>query len=396
MNPDLRLEEPYFRLDALLAAHAGLWRPQPFKARPPWCERWPALAAHVLSLDEDAATALAGDNRALMDMLGRFLPELADLSAVTELPRLASSASPLNEGRVLDLRWEIPGRKASQIDAFAAAVGRVRHPLLDWCGGKGHLGRLLGGSWQVQVETLDFDGVLCAAGMALATRAGVAQAFRVADALGEDALAGAPGRHGVALHACGDLHLRLVRHAAAAGFAALDVAPCCYHRTTAELAPALGGGSLQLDRDGLRLAARDTVVASPRELGRSKREQAWKLGFVAWRREVMGEGAYQTFKPVPDAWLKGDFGAFCRLLCEREKLSMPPPGDLAGLEALGWRRAAEVSRLTLVRLAFRRPLEVWLALDRARCLEQQGYTVRLGEFCPRQVTPRNILISARR
>ena len=394
----MTLAGTYSRLDSLLEMHGALWRAQPFKEpAPSWCDTWPALAAHVRALPDGVVEGLAGDNRGLAEFIGAFVPELAELPRLIDLPKLSSPGLPPRApGHAHHLKWEIPGRKAAQIQAFASQVGRAEGPFLEWCGGKGHLGRLLGAAWQVPVTTLELDGMLCAEGESLARRAGVAQDFRVGDALAPPALADVAGSHALALHACGDLHLRLVRHAAAAGFAALDVAPCCYHRTTAELAPALGGGSLQLDRDGLRLAARDTVVASPRELGRSKREQAWKLGFVAWRREVMGEGAYQTFKPVPDAWLKGDFGAFCRLLCEREKLSMPPPGDLAGLEALGWRRAAEVSRLTLVRLAFRRPLEVWLALDRARCLEQQGYTVRLGEFCPRQVTPRNILISARR
>jgi len=53
-------------------------------------------------------------------------------------------------------------------------------------------------------------------------------------------------------------------------------------------------------------------------------------------------------------------------------------------------------RLSVVRHVFRRPLEIWLALDLAVYLENRGYTVDLGSFCARQLTPRNLLISARR
>ena len=52
-------------------------------------------------------------------------------------------------------------------------------------------------------------------------------------------------------------------------------------------------------------------------------------------------------------------------------------------------------RLQLVRLAFRRPLEVWLLMDMAVFLEQQGYTVAVGPFCAPTLTPRNLLLSAR-
>ena len=45
---------------------------------------------------------------------------------------------------------------------------------------------------------------------------------------------------------------------------------------------------------------------------------------------------------------------------------------------------------------FRRPLELWLLLDRCLYLVEQGYSVRLGEFCPTSLSPRNLLILAER
>jgi hypothetical protein len=45
---------------------------------------------------------------------------------------------------------------------------------------------------------------------------------------------------------------------------------------------------------------------------------------------------------------------------------------------------------------FRRPLELWLNLDRALFLAEQGYFVRLGTFCDTSLTPRNLLLLAER
>jgi hypothetical protein len=64
--------------------------------------------------------------------------------------------------------------------------------------------------------------------------------------------------------------------------------------------------------------------------------------------------------------------------------------------AVGRRRFRQVRRHELLRHLFRRPLELWLVLDYAVFLEEQGYRVRLGTFCERTLTPRNLLLDARR
>ena len=393
----MTLAGTYSRLDSLLEMHGALWRAQPFKEpAPSWCDTWPALAAHVRALPDGVVEGLAGDNRGLAEFIGAFVPELAELPRLIDLPKLSSPGLPPRApGHAHHLKWEIPGRKAAQIQAFASQVGRAEGPFLEWCGGKGHLGRLLGAAWQVPVTTLELDGMLCAEGESLARRAGVAQDFRVGDALAPPALADVAGSHALALHACGDLHVELIRRASGVGIKALDVAPCCHHRTVAPEAPALSGGHLRLDSNALRLAVMDTVTASKREVRFRQQEQAWKLAFIEWRRRVTGEVDYRSFRSVPDGWLRTDFESFCGHLSGRQGLPAPTAADCAALEAEGWRRAAEVDRMNLVRLAFRRALETWLALDRALCLQAQGYTVRVGEFCPRQLTPRNLLISAR-
>ncbi|HET8711292.1 MAG TPA: hypothetical protein VFM32_07945, partial [Spongiibacteraceae bacterium] len=77
-----------------------------------------------------------------------------------------------------------------------------------------------------------------------------------------------------------------------------------------------------------------------------------------------------------------------------KQVELPHDLDYARYEQAGWERLREVAALNLPRLAFRRVLELWLALDRALFLHESGYRVEVGLFCAHVLTPRNILIKA--
>lgn len=379
------------QLDALLHAFRELWHPQPFRqSRPVWCARWPALTAELLALSEAEMIRLNDDAASALALLARHVPEVAEVAALIVLPARQGVPLPARNSR---WAWEIPGRKQQQIEAFAATAQSAGQPVLDWCGGKGHLGRLLAQQWAVPVHTLEIDPLLCAEGESLAARQGIGQEFVVSDAL----TAGSwpkPGQHAVALHACGELHRRLIERGVGAGVSRFDVAPCCYYRGVNEAyQPMSGRLQTQLMRDDTRLAVTETVTASPRLARQRDKEMAWKLGFSAWRQHRLA-GDYQNFKPVPAAWFRGSYAEFLESMAARQGLSSPAPADAAHFEAVGWVRQREVMRLSVVRHAFRRALEIWLALDLAVFLTQQDYVVEFGSFCERRLTPRNLLISA--
>lgn len=387
----MKLLERQQGLDAELLKFRDLWHPQPFREpRPQWCERWPSLHDELMALPEADIARLNDNGAAALTLLSRHVPGLSTLASLAELPAAPGVTLP---DRSAHWAWEIPGRKREQIEAFAAAAGQSRQPVLDWCGGKGHLGRLLALAWQTPVHTLEIDAVLCEAGEGLAQRAGVRQEFVVSDAL-TVANWPRPGQHAVALHACGELHRRLIRDGADKGVSRFDVAPCCYYRGVAENYQALSANlRLVLTRDDTRLAVTETVTSSPRETRRRDRAIAWKLGFDAYRRTVTGE-AYRSFKPVPEVWIRAEFADFLGRMAQREGLPLPSTSVSAAFEAKGWQRRDEVMRLSIVRHAFRRAIEVWLALDLACFLAERGYEVGLGSFCDRRLTPRNLLVSA--
>jgi len=382
-------------LGECLAVSAPLWRGMPFReARPVWCASYPDLTAQLLAIDDATLTALSGNPASAAEWLTPALPQLALIEQLTKLDKVPASSSTLG-GEDADDR-EIPARKAVQINAFVAAVGQPRAPLVEWCAGKGHLGRRFMRRWGGAAMAVERNVELCATGQSIARQMSLHQQFVAADVMVPATAQTLRDGHAVALHACGDLHRRLIEAAVSVQAPAIDLAPCCYQLTADESYRPLSLHQLPaLDRNELKLAVTETVTASPQELTNSERGSAWKLAFVALRERCSPGARYQPFRPVPAAWLREGFAGFLTRLADREKMVLPRTLDFPACEAEGWRRHGESRRLELVRLAFRRAIEVCLLCDLAAWLEQQGYRVSLREFCDRAVTPRNLLLSAR-
>ena len=73
-------------------------------------------------------------------------------------------------------------------------------------------------------------------------------------------------------------------------------------------------------------------------------------------------------------------------------LTMPSQINFNAALNEGEKAYREVQCLELIRQLFRRPLEIWLVLDRVLFLEESNYKVNYGTFCSKSMTPRNILI----
>ncbi|WP_431495675.1 methyltransferase [Pseudomonas brassicacearum] len=387
-------------LDTFLTAHQALWKPRPFThLQLPWETSHPELSRWLRQRSLEAAE---NDHHQpwLMEDAPAPFPEWAAisraLSAVAELP-----ASML-EAPSHRLNVDVPGRKWQQIEAFASRLHFTTQPThwLDWCAGKGHLGRrLLHG--EQQLTCLEYDPALVASGQQLSLRHRLPATHLQQDVLAADATQALhPGHTPVALHACGDLHVRLMQLASAAGCAQLAIAPCCYNRINTEryqaLSDAAKGSSLQLSLDDLSLPLTETVTAGARVRRQRDQSMARRLGFDLLQRHIRGCDDYLPTPSLPSAWLEKSFAQYCIDLATLKDLSTVGTPDWVALEAAGHQRLAEVRNLELLRGLFRRPLELWLVLDRALFLNQKGYEVRLGTFCETPLTPRNLMLLAER
>ncbi|MGP6432686.1 methyltransferase [Pseudomonas paraglycinae] len=387
-------------LDAFLTAHQGLWKPRPFThLQLPWEASYPELASWLRGRSlEDAENAHnhPADLSEAPEPFASLAALSLELSAVGELPAHSLEAA----GHRLNV--DVPGRKWQQIEAFASRLSFAAQPKhwLDWCSGKGHLGRRLLGADQ-QLTCLEYDPALVASGQALSQRHHLHALHVEQDVLAADTALLLNTEHTpVALHACGDLHVRLMQLASAAGCRQLAIAPCCYNRISRTEYQALSSAGsrsvLQLSLEDLSLPMSETVTAGVRVRRQRDTSMARRLAFDLLQRQMRGVDEYLPTPSLPSAWLDKPFADYCRDLAALKELSTVGAPDWVALEAAGWQRLAEVRNLELLRGLFRRPLELWLNLDRALFLSEQGYVVRLGTFCEAPLTPRNFLLLAER
>lgn len=387
-------------LDTFLTAHQALWKPRPFThLQLPWEASYPELASWLRGRSLQDAENAHNHPANLADAPEPFasLAALsAELSAVGELPGHALETA----GHRLNV--DVPGRKWQQIEAFGSRLSFASQPThwLDWCSGKGHLGRRLLSTGQ-QLTCVEYDPALVASGQALSQRHHLHARHVEQDVLAADASAVLNALHTpVALHACGDLHVRLMQLASAAGCRQLAIAPCCYNRINRTeyqaLSLAASGSLLRLSLEDLALPMSETVTAGARVRRQRDTSMARRLAFDLLQRQLSGIDQYLPTPSLPSAWLEKTFADYCRDLAALKELSTIGSQDWPALEAAGWQRLAEVRNLELLRGLFRRPLELWLNLDRALFLTEQGYVVRLGTFCDAPLTPRNLLLLAER
>ena len=388
---------------AQLSEHAALWKPRAFHLpQLPWERELSQLSAALRGLSLEQAEALATDELALAQWLAPYLPFAPELIARCQLPAHAVC-------RDMD-EWpeprDVPGRKWAQIRAYLAALPHCDLPALEWCAGKGHLGRSYSRIDGAAVTGLEWNGALVVDGNQLSRRESLPVELRQCNVLTDAASAQIEPQHQLlALHACGDLHLQLLHGVVERRPHAVALAPCCYHLTRrfldsdgcyTPLSIEARATDLQLSVIDLHTAVQESVTSSPRVIAQSRQLQAWRLGFERLQRELRGVDAYLPTPSLPPSRLRDGFEAFCRELAAHHRLELPGNVDFARYEASGRERLREVAALYLVRLLFRRPLELWLVLDRALWLQQHDFDVTLGRFCARPLTPRNLLIRAER
>ncbi|WP_300730920.1 methyltransferase [Pseudomonas sp.] len=386
-------------LDAFLTEHQHLWRPRPFTLlNVPWEAQHPALA-HWLrqrSLHDADASHNHPEHLPAPASFPEWARTARTLSTVGRLP--GQPPAPAVRG----LQVDVPGRKWEQIEAFASRLVFDKTPThwLDWCAGKGHLGRRLISDEQ-HLTCLEYDRALIEAGQALSQRHHLQARHVQQDVLAPDAaLQLKANMTPVALHACGDLHVRLLQLASAAGCGQLALSPCCYNRIGAThyspLSTAATTSALALSQEDLSLPMSETVTAGSRVRRQRDESMARRLGFDLWQRQRRQCDEYLSTPSLPSTWLNIPFAQYCEDLAALKDLSTTGTENWPALEAAGRERLAQVRNLELVRGLFRRPLELWLVLDRALYLREHGYNVRVSEFCDSQLTPRNLMILAQR
>ncbi len=388
MGPLEKLEA----LTARLQSTAELWRLRPFANLPvPWEATHPDISRSLRALSVSEVDAARRDLTRVRDISPELLEIFDRNERLTRWPDLRPETAWLDASRN-PLR--VSGRKWRQVERFVSLVaeratgsdGRVDR-WLDWCSGKGHLGRALSEVTSKTSVFVEKDPKLCLEGHVNA------------DVLQTDlshlftADTGA-----VALHACGNLNIALLETAVRSDLRFVAVAPCCYQRIVGtEYTPISAAGkasSLHLKSADLRLVSFEEVVSGRGEKARRDREHAFRLGFDLLVREATGTETYTPLGQLPGTFFKESFERFARLTAEKRDLPLPNRWDPHTYEKAGSKRWELNRALSIVRSLFARSLESWLLLDRILYLEESGWDVTAGTFCESKVTPRNLIIIA--
>ncbi|MCB5357972.1 methyltransferase [Vibrio lentus] len=386
-------------LDSFLLEHQVYWRSEPFHLcqtqQQPWVDVNRPLVDWLNSLSIENIQILKEQPQVLIKELILFLPELETANQNIQFDNSVLVGLDLPRGTADG----IPGRKLQQIVAMgqASLEHHQGQEWLEWCSGKGFLGRILAQQSNQKVTSFEWQQSLCESGQKIADAQHLDMSFVQGDAFSKDAdRVFNSNQHAVALHACGDLHVELVKKSVLHGLPAVTISPCCYHLIRDENYQAMSSvaknSALTLSKSDLRIPLQETVTGGERVKRHRQLEMSYRLGFS---QLLKGELSVDEYVPVPSikkSELSEGFESFCYWASEVKKLPLDSDIDfepyLVQGEALFW----EMEKLSLVQQVFRRPLEIWLALDRAIYLQEQGYEASIEEFCERSVTPRNLLI----
>ncbi|MBQ4813434.1 methyltransferase [Pseudoalteromonas luteoviolacea] len=359
------------------------------------CTPWPELDDYLTQLSDVNLNALDMDQSALQRALANYIPQLNEIAKLIEVDTL----KPQRPTLPFWLSNGIKGRKVNQLQDFVGALNEHSLPVLEWCAGKGHLGRIMAFTGVPHVDSVELQAHLCAQGAESAQQQHLSMTFHCADVL-QDPVEQyfRPQQHAVALHACGKLHQNFMSEASKAGCEKISLSPCCYHLfTPAQYEPmsdAAKQSLLKLTHNDMKLALQETVTAPTRVGKVRKKEVLWRLAFDALRREITHSDKYVSVPSVNKAIFSGEFDEFCHWAANQKGISLPEDIDYGAYLEVARQRQQITERIEFVRHAFRRAIELWLVLDRVLYLQAAGYDVTLKQFCEKSLTPRNLLIQA--
>ena len=201
----------------------------------------------------------------------------------------------------------------------------------------------------------------------------------------------------IGLHACGELGDALVRAVAHSG-AELALVSCCLQKISAPerrgLSRAAGSFTLRKDTLGLsNLTSQAVGVEASIEHTMRAREARYALRLLLIGRGLGIEpGAEMT--GINRRRAHAGLADIAQRSLAQRGLSPASADELAARSHEAALHFHSVRRLSLPRNMLARAVELAVILDRAACLEESGYAVRVATLFERAVTPRNISLFA--
>lgn len=396
------------RIDVFLTKNEAFWRYQPFihvtmapEMDFPWHGQCQPLDDFLNTLSMAEVEELRSDSGRATQDLAIFFPDLSEISRESVFPMSHSQVNLKLDQLPPDFSRGIPGRKLEQIEAMVNAVTATESKgaqWLEWCAGKGYLGRILAQTTKKDVVSFEYQASLCKAGADFAQQHGLPMTFIEGDVfLPTTKQAMARHSHALALHACGDLHVKLIQYGTELKLPALSIVPCCYHLIQSDrylaLSPEGRQAQLQLSQAELRIPLQETVTGGQRVKRHRQLEMIYRFGVDLIFRHQYGDDDYKPLPSIKKSMLANGFGHFLNWAAAYHQRRIGDI-DVSAYLAQAQQKFHHMEKIALVQQQFYSLLEAWIVLDKVLFLQQHGYQVRVEQFCAKQITPRNLLIQA--
>ncbi len=408
MHSKVNLKHQFNSLDKLLYDNRHWWQ---FGAFFEIESRWKKLAPDLhlklekhSSKDSSSVGVSVDLSQPFEDVeLNQFIPDLAAIKRLTNIESNYQTLDPPNP----HWQYQIAGRKWSQISCFAPHVP-IQHAVVEWCAGKGHLGRLVASNNAKSILSIEWKQALCDKNEQLNQRLEIIKHYCPAEVTQCDVLSQEISRYlsahhfPIALHACGDLHTQLVKKVVTHDMHGLCLAPCCYNLIAQQYYQPLSSlakkSLINLSKLDLSLPLKKVVTAGQRERNEQSKEKLWRVAFDSWQRNVRSIDQYMPLPTIPKRILKSDFKSFILWASEIKKqpqlMQQADEVDVEKVLRQATKRMPAVQQMEWVQSHFQRAVEVWLLLDQALYLAEHGYQCEIIEFCEQAVTPRNLMLKA--
>ena len=338
-----------------------------------------------------------------------FYRRIEELSQLPPIPEFA----PLPEDAGTFL-FMIP-KKQHEIKKLAPVINQIYQEqkvqgLVDIGGGVGLLAQTLANKYDLNVTSLDMDPVMQEAGRTRHEKNPKIPVNKVnyktvkvsPDGEFPEILSG--NVMPVGLHTCGRLALDIIKVSSAKKVPALINFGCCYQ--TLNDSPGLQNISafsqkqdaLHMHKFALTLACRAHRKMSESDYDLKQKVKFFRYGIHVLLHDHYGIEKLVTLGNSHPRLYDESFGHYA--LEQFKRLELAPHHTKDELNAFFHHPDTQIllDRMitgNLLRNTFGRVLELYLLLDRAIYLEEQGYQVEVQEFFEEELSPRNIGITAK-
>ena len=375
---------------SLLIENRSLWSFHPFRKDVySWEDDHPEVSSFLRTWTNEEVEAFELCPQNHPNAPSFILDLFARCKEYTRLPMLFDPSFSCSKKWLLNIKE----RKQKQLVPFISCIKGDAKSYVDWCCGKGHLGRLLNHFYSSSIIGLENNIHVVHKGRELASEK---QIFICCDVL-HDSIPSLQGGM-IALHSCGSLLTKAMEQVSAQSLQECLLVSCCYHKISEDLYTPMSTvakrQNVRFTKNELRLPSTIEHHASQKSKRRRRTDMRYRIAIDSILQEIGFQSSYRSFPPVPDGWKDLSFQEYVARVWEREGFPSMSGVKLYEMEQQGRDRLRVIRALSSFRSMFARVLEVWINTDRALWLQERGYSVKLGICMPSSASPRNIAIQA--